>query len=145
MGLEWQWRVDLFSEKKGKASKQADDFPIRLMILFEPLSSREAGIEFSGFEQKIGSALCYVWADGLEKDSMIKSRLSRKISIVVVESSRQDLGKWKSEKRSLPQDYQDAFGKHMPKVIGVAVLADTDDTASTTTAAIDNIEIFGEL
>jgi hypothetical protein len=61
--------------------------------------------------------------------------------VVAAESGKNYLGQWIGEERALSGDYHEAFGKPMPKIIGIAILADSDDTLSTTTAAIDDISI----
>lgn len=139
VSLQWLWRVDQLPNKTNEADKESDDFPLRVMVLFEQPSAQKKGITMPGFKGKIGSALCYVWANFMNKEEIVPSPLSEKIAIISVESGNTHLGHWKKEIRNITKDYQKAFEDPTPKIIGIAIIADTDDTASSTMAAIDDI------
>jgi hypothetical protein len=64
--------------------------------------------------------------------------------MIVVESGDAKAGTWVDERRNLLDDYRRAFGEDPPKVSGVAIMTDTDNTGETATAWYGDISFLGE-
>jgi hypothetical protein len=54
--------------------------------------------------------------------------------MVVVRSGADDVGRWITEERNIVEDYRKAYGTEPPKISGVAIMTDTDNTKSSATA-----------
>ncbi len=75
------------------------------------------------------ATLIYVWANHLEKGTVIDSPYTSRAKIIVLESGPNKKGQWVSEKRNIVEDYCRVFDtKIVPMVSGVAVMTDTDNT-----------------
>ena len=54
--------------------------------------------------------------------------------MIVIESGDRHAGQWRTARRDVARDWSDAFGGAVPRISGVAVGADTDNTSETVTA-----------
>jgi len=59
-----------------------------------------------------------------------------------VDSGQAHIGEWRLHERDLSADYQKAYGEAPGKIIGVALLTDTDNTQSETRAFYGDIELI---
>jgi hypothetical protein len=56
------------------------------------------------------------------------------VKLIVLESGEARVGDWVAEERNVYDDYRRAFGKDPPRVSGVAIMTDTDNTQARATA-----------
>ena len=61
--------------------------------------------------------------------------------MLVLESGGDEVGRWVAETRNLYDDYKRLFGGEPTRLVGVAVMTDTDDTGETATAWYDAITL----
>jgi hypothetical protein len=54
--------------------------------------------------------------------------------MIVVESGPVHLNQWRSVRRDIVADFRRAFGDDPPRISGIAVMTDTDNTAASATA-----------
>jgi hypothetical protein len=59
--------------------------------------------------------------------------------MIVVESGDERAGEWQVERRNLVEDYARAFGGQAPRISGVAIMTDTDDTGESAVAWFGDI------
>ena len=59
--------------------------------------------------------------------------------MIVVESGAAHVGAWRTYSRNLVDDYRHAFGEEPPRISGVAIMTDTDDTRESAIAWYGNI------
>jgi hypothetical protein len=59
--------------------------------------------------------------------------------MVVVESGREHLNIWVTERRNVYADYRKAFKDEPPMISGVAIVTDTDNTGESATAFYGDI------
>jgi len=52
------------------------------------------------------------------------------LKMLVVASGASGLGQWQSVRRNLAEDYRRAYGAEPGRVLGVAVMTDTDNTGA---------------
>jgi len=72
----------------------------------------------------------YIWSDHVEVGSVIPSAHTGRVRMLAVASGASGLGSWQTVRRDLAEDYQRAFGAAPGRVLGVAVMTDTDNTGS---------------
>ena len=83
----------------------------------------------------------YVWDKNLPEGTIMSSPYFGNIKIIVVESGWQNVGNWAFEERNIYEDYKKAFGRKPGEVGAIALMTDTDNTASTAEANYDEIKV----
>jgi hypothetical protein len=137
--LRWRWRVDRVVEDADIRSKQGDDVPARLYVMFDYPLDRLPLIERSKIqlarsvagELVPAAALCYVWDANLPEGTTLWSPYSKRVRVIVVEGGRRQVGHWIDEERDVASDFRAAFGESPPAITGIAIGADTDQTGGT--------------
>ncbi len=59
--------------------------------------------------------------------------------MIVVDGGDAQANQWREVSRNVEQDWAEAFGGPVPRIKGVAIGADTDNTADTVTAWFDDL------
>lgn len=147
--LSWQWRIEGILEKGDVSTKQGDDCAARIYVAFEFIAEGKTFWErikhkaacIAAGRQLPGSALTYIWGNKATPETIINSPYTRQSKMVVVKSGNGLAKQWVSEKRNIINDYQDAFGYGPPKVMGIAIMTDTDNTGESTTTYYGDISI----
>lgn len=147
--LTWRWRVDDLVAAADLSRRSGDDFPARVYVLFdlpaEALSMAERAkrsmAKLIYGEAPPYAALCYVWDNRHRVGSSVWSAYTERVRVIVVQSGAAKLGQWLDEERNLPADYRQAFGTEPPRIVGVVVAADTDNTGATTQAYFGDIQL----
>jgi len=136
--FSWRWKVEDVLKKGNARIKEGDDFAARVYVTFayEP----EKASFFEKVEYRVlksiykvpppGNALNYVWANRLKKGEAVKNPYTSKSIMVAVESGPDMGGVWKSEKRDIYDDYVKFFHEKPPRISGVVVMTDSDNTGS---------------
>ena len=72
----------------------------------------------------------YVWDTTTPVATIAKSQKTGTVTFVVMRSGPADLGKWRTERRNVAEDYTKIFGEppENPKVISISI--DSNDTRS---------------
>lgn len=127
--LRWSWKVDHTLKREDVTKKSGDDFAARVYVVFPRaffLRTR---------------AINYVWAAKLPQGSAVPSSYTGNVIIVAVESGNGKAGTWISEHRNIYEDYRRFFGEEPPRLGGVAIMTDTDNTSDETTAWYGDIAL----
>ena len=82
-----------------------------------------------------------MWSASVPVGTILTSAFSRRAKIIVVESGREHLGRWRTVTRNLADDYRRAFGDEPPAVIAVGLMSDSDNTRSSTSAYFDDLRL----
>ncbi len=144
--VRWRWKVENLLNKSDVSRKDGDDYPARLYITFayEPekvsVSKRakyQVGRLLFG-DIPIG-ALNYIWDTKAPAGTVVDNAFTDFAKMIVVRSGPQLVGTWVEEQRNVYADYKQAFGEEPPKVSGVAIMTDTDNTGETATAYYGDI------
>ena len=147
--LHWEWKVSHALAGSDFGSKGGDDFAARLYVFFdlppERLSLGErlqlgAARALSGNDLP-AAALCYVWGSAQPVGASGPNPYTDRVRMVVVDSQGAQAGRWRSHARDLRRDWADAFGGALPRVGGVAVGADTDNTGDQVTAWFGDLRL----
>ena len=138
--IAWRWRVDKLVDEADLRTRGGDDSAAKLCVSF----AFDAGKLSFGERAKLALAhtstgqdvptetLCYVWDNKLPEGTGLVNAFTRRIRFIVLQSGNGKLGQWVSQKRNLVPDYLRMFGDEadgkVPDVVGVAVIADADNT-----------------
>jgi hypothetical protein len=147
--LTWEWRVDTVLDRADASTREGDDFPARIYVLFDydrsrlPLGQRArvAMAQMFRDEPLPLAVLCYVWDNRHAPGASFWSAYSDRVRIIVVRSGSRQAGSWVRESRDIAQDFREAFGELPPVVTGIVVAADTDNTGERSVAYFGDISL----
>jgi hypothetical protein len=151
--LAWRWKIDRVVEAADLERKAGDDYAARVYVMFDvPLDeltfSARVKIRLARFlhgGDVPSAAICYVWDNRHAPGTMRASAYVESVRMVVVESGTARAGTWVAESRDLGADFRAAFPDlHRaapPRVIGVAVGNDTDQTGESVTAWFGDVKL----
>lgn len=133
--LRWEWRVDRIPADATVADDDADDCPARIVLGFggdgmrlslrDRLFSDQVEL-FTGTVLPFAT-LCYVWDGQAPVGTVLPYARSGRIRFLVVESGTEGLGRWRSHRRNLVEDFQRVYGEVPGRLLGVGVMTDSDD------------------
>ena len=130
--ISWKWKVDkLLSDDINEKSKKGDDYAARVIVVFEP--------HLVSWKTR---AICYVWAAKEPVGTIFRNPYAQSVAMVVVQSGKENKGKWLSEERNFVSDYRKAFDGHPEMVSAVAIMVDTDNTNHEAVTWFDDIKIM---
>ena len=81
----------------------------------------------------------YTWDNDLPADTMLDNAYSSRVRMIIVESGAMNVGKWRSFRRNVAEDYYRAFGEKPGPIISVGVMTDSNSTAT------DAVAYYGDL
>jgi hypothetical protein len=150
--LRWRWRIRNLIAKANIHRKQGDDFPARLYVLFDYPTKRlsladrvKLAIARAVYGGQVpAAALCYVWDGSSKTGTTVWSAYTDRVRLIVVRGQGEPVGHWVDEERNLVDDFQAAFGESPPEISGVAIAADTDQTAETVTSWFGDIWVSAQ-
>ncbi|MEO1022419.1 MAG: DUF3047 domain-containing protein [Bacteroidota bacterium] len=137
--LEWQWRIDQVLSNGDLTKKDGDDYAARIYITFDydrrKLSLRDrvkyAAIRtFTNYEIPL-RALNYVWANKAEQGTIAPNPYTKWVYMVAAESGNTNAKTWNIGKANILEDYKKAFGDAPPRINGIAIMTDSDNTRET--------------
>jgi hypothetical protein len=148
--LRWRWKVSNVFEKGDARNRDGDDYPARIYVAFE-FEPEEAGfferakrktVEVVFGEELPGNALNYIWANQLPVGDMVANPFTDTTMMVAVNSGADNAGKWVTVERDIVADYEEAFGRKPPKLVGVAIMSDSDNTGESATAWYGDVQLM---
>jgi hypothetical protein len=143
--LEWRWKVDGVVAGGNARTKDGDDYAARLYVTFDyddlGIVDRVkfTALRALGYDELPTRALNYVWANRVDRHTILANAYTDWVMMVAVRSGPDDAGRWVTERRNVLQDYRAAFGGDPPPVNGVALMTDTDNTNGEATAYYGDI------
>jgi hypothetical protein len=152
--IRWSWKVEQLNTLAKTADPKLEDSPVRIVLAFAAPSPKAlANLPFKDQlflqsaklmhrEEPPYATLMYVWSNDLPADTVINSAHTGRIRMLVAESGAARAGQWLEYNRNIAADYKRAFGAEPGKLIGVAILSDTDNTRLKTTAYYSDIELY---
>ncbi len=145
--IEWRWKVTNVLKNGNVNKKSGDDYPARLYITFEYDSTKVGFFEKAKYETAkliygqyppIG-AINYIWESKSPIGTMVPNPYTDRVNMIVIESGETRLNEWITEERNVFEDYKKAFGEDPPKISGVAIMTDTDNTKERAVAYFGDI------
>jgi hypothetical protein len=147
--IRWRWQVDTVYERGDYRTKQGDDYPLRVYVVFAydpetaPLGMKityELAKTFYG-EYPPHSSVNYIWANQAEETEPVFSPYTDRSIMIPLQSGPQQVGRWVEQQVNVYEDYRTAFGEPPPSVAAVAVMNDSDNTGEAAVSYLDYIEI----
>ncbi len=140
--LRWRWRIAQVNRKSDLRVKEGDDFPVRIYVLFDYDIGRLPFFERTKLrlarllygDRLPLAALCYVWATNAATGSTAWNAYTERVRMVVASSGEDEVGQWVTVERNVRDDYRSAFGEPVPRITGLALASDTDDTGERSLA-----------
>jgi len=150
--LKWRWRLIDAVEGSNLYRKSGDDFPARVYVLFDydlgrlPFRTRwQLRLARLVYGDSVpGAALCYVPAGGVARETIASNAYTDRVRMIVVDDDVIDNG-WREFERDVVQDFEAAFGEPPPRIIGIAIATDTDDTGETARAWFGDVTLLPQL
>jgi hypothetical protein len=145
--LRWRWKISNVIEQADLRSKEGDDFPARIYVMFDyPLEKlpflerNKLRLARALFDPHLPAAtLCYVWDGKAPAGTIAPSAYSERVKIIVVESGSARAKQWVDVERNIARDFHAAFGEDAPPVSAIAIATDTDNTGTFATAFFGDI------
>lgn len=127
--LAWRWKIaDILSDGDAR-SKSGDDYAARIYVVFP-----------HWFTPKTRS-INYIWANKLPKGAELPNSYASNSILVAVQSGREKVGRWMSERRNVLEDYRRIFGEEPAAVGAIAIMTDSDDTRGHSLAWFDDLRL----
>lgn len=132
--VSWRWRVsNSLGHIEDERRRGSDDYAARVAVMFD-------GKPFG----RNTPFLMYVWAGNEAVGNIYPSPYTDKAATIVLRSGDADSGEWFMERRDVAADFERYFGRPAERVTGVALMVDTDNTDSQTTAWFDDLIVHGD-
>ena len=145
--LEWRWKVENILKKGDVTRKDGDDYPARLYVTFRYDPSKVGFFERAKYEAirmargeypPMG-AITYIWESKSPVGTIVPNPYTEQVKMIVLQSGEEKVGRWANESRNLVEDYRMAFGGDPPRISGVALMTDTDNTRESAIAYFGDI------
>ena len=127
--LSWRWRA-------WELPSQADETRIGTM------DSAAAVYVVSG-SRLMPRVLKYVWSTSLPAGLRIKHPRSQRVAILIIDSGKSHMGRWKNVSRNILTDSKAAFGEEFKNIRAIGVKTDSDSTSSSAGADYDDFVLGG--
>jgi hypothetical protein len=146
--LTWRWKTSNVIEKANMDVKSGDDFSARVYVFFDvplaslPFSDRmkiRLARSMSGADVPT-AALCYVWDNKHPVGFSHKSPYTNRVGVIVAQSGAKDVNQWVTESHDVARDFREQFGAEPPRILGVAIGNDTDQTNDKVTTWFGDIK-----
>ena len=145
--IEWRWKVENILKKGDVTRKDGDDYPARLYVTFKYDASKVGFFERAKYEAirmargeypPMG-AITYIWESKSPVGTLVPNPYTEQVKMIVLQSGEEKVGRWVNESRNLVEDYRKAFGASPPRISGVALMTDTDNTRESAIAYFGDI------
>jgi len=143
--IEWRWRLP--SPSSGAAwsasppillSLGFDGDPSKLDMMDRIKLRMAKALTANGLPY---ASLLYVWQSDVPVGTVIHSRHSDRVRMIVVESGAARLDQWVDIRRNVLEDYRRAFGEEPGDLVAVGVLTDVGDDGSRRRAIYGDITV----
>lgn len=136
--MAWRWKTDALVPDADNRDKNREDAPLRVLVAFDGDKStlpKEEQKRFQRAKTLTGrnvpyATLMYIWSNHVPVNTVISSAHTAQLKMLVAASGSKGLGRWQSVHRNIAADYKRAFGAAPGRVLGVAVMTDTDNTGT---------------
>ncbi len=147
--LRWTWRAENIIEKGDVTKKSGDDYPARIYVTFDydirNLSwwNRTLLRAIRIFYGEVPTrAINYIWESTAEVGTVVPNPYSDLVMMIVVESGDRNVGTWVEHERNVYEDYLEIYGTEPPRINGIAIMTDTDDTGESAVAYYGDIKFI---
>jgi hypothetical protein len=149
--LSWRWKVEGVLARSDPRRKAGDDYAARVYVAFQYDPATAGAWERARYwaarllygRYPPGLALNYVWESRLPVGTVLDNAYSARAKIVVARSGAALAGTWVTETHDIYADYRRIVGGagEPPRIEGIALMTDTDDTGERVVAYYDAITL----
>lgn len=147
--VRWRWKVDNVYSNADPHTKQGDDYPLRVYVIFEydPDKAGLAQRALYGLAKKIYgqypplASLNYVWASRQVAEPFFDNPYTDRAKMIPLRSGTALLGQWVDERVDILTDYRRVFGEDPPEKASLAIMNDSDNTGEAAVSHMDFIEV----
>jgi hypothetical protein len=148
--IRWSWKVGSMVNTIDREHHATEDSPARIILGFDGDKSHlsfsdqilfETARLMTGYDFPYAT-LMYIWDQEHPVGSVLTSRRSERIKMIVVANSADGVGEWREFKRNVSEDFALAFNEKPGTLIGVGVLTDTDNLKETAEAWYGDIQLL---
>jgi Protein of unknown function (DUF3047) len=151
--LSWRWKVEGVLARSDPRRKAGDDYAARVYVAFRYDPATAGAWERARYwaarlfygRYPPGLALNYVWESRLPVGTVLDNAYSARAKIVVAQSGAALAGTWVRETHDIYADYRRIVGGggdgEPPRIEGIALMTDTDDTGERAVAYYDAITL----
>ena len=148
--LMWRWKIEELIKNQDNTKSATEDAPVRLVVRFDGDRSKLDPVEriFSAQVKAMTgqelpyATLMYIWARKSPVETIITSRFTDRIKMVVAESGPANMGEWQDMRRDIYEDFKRAYGEEPGPITGIGILTDTDNTGEKTRAWYGDIRLI---
>jgi hypothetical protein len=154
--LSWQWRLDqaLTGERRADLkTREGDDVAIRVCVLFEQIKPRltlAARMQLAlarTFTQGLvpTATICYAWSPESRAGERLPNAFTSRLQWVVVQNDAAS-AQWREASVNPMADYQKVYGAECdepPRVLGLAIAGDGDNTGSDAMGYVRRMRLEG--
>lgn len=140
--LAFSWKVPQLIADADIAERDADDSPVRVVLVFEGdrsrFSAKDAMLSelmraLTGEEMPYAT-LMYAWCRRRAPGTVVVNPRTGRVRTLVVESGAAKLNRWLDYRRNVRADFESAFGEPPGALVGIGIMTDSDNTRSTARA-----------
>ncbi len=148
--LRFSWKVPQLIDAADMARRDAEDSVVRVILSFDGDRSRWSAVDhgLSELAQLLtgepmpNATLMYVWCPTRAAGTVIHNPRTDRIRKLVVESGPARLNQWLSYERDIRADFRAAFGEEPGRLVGVAIMTDSDNTRSQALAWYGPVDLM---
>jgi hypothetical protein len=126
--LQWRWRVQRIPAGANERALKTNDSAAGVYVIFD--------------STVVPRAIKYVWSSSLPIGTQLDSPVYWRAKVVVLESGEAASDEWRQETVNFYEDYKKLFGFEPGEVEGVALLTDSDTTATMAEADYDDFTLL---
>jgi hypothetical protein len=149
--LTWRWKVAGVVTTADARRKAGDDYAARVYVAFRYDPATATAWErarYGAYRLVYGvypprAVLNYVWDNRLPPGTALDNAYTDRAKMLVLRTGTTEVGRWLTETRNVVDDYRRLFGGEPPRIAGVAVMTDTDDTGERATAWYAGLAFLG--
>jgi len=147
--LRWKWKVSNIYEKGNALTKEGDDYPIRIYVIFKYDPQRAdfwTKAKYKAAKLVYGeypphSTINFVWSSRSYDKKYITNAYTDRAKIIPMNMGKGKVGLWQTHEVNILVHYKKAFGKGPPVTGSLAIMNDSDNTGESSVSYIDFIEI----
>lgn len=147
--LSWRWKVEGVLARSDPRRREGDDYAARVYVAFRYDPDAATVWQRAGYgayrllygRYPPGVVLNYVWESRLPAGTVLDSTYTDRVKIIVARSGDAEAGRWVFETRDIYADFRRIVGGEPPRIAGIALMTDTDDTGERAVAYYDAITL----
>ncbi len=145
---EWRWKVSHLIPGADNRLSGRDDSPVRVLFAFDGNKSRLSMTDRAVFlltraagNELPYATLMYVWSNELPVGTVLPNPHTRRVQMIVAATGAKDVGRWRTIKRNLLDDFHRAFGEDPGRLVAVGVMTDSDNTGGAAESWYGDIDL----